>query len=71
MDEEDLNAPETAGLLPLTEEPSSRHPNAPKQRTPNPLPWPQLSVVLFARTCDALAGQSIHPYINQVRNKNV
>ena len=37
------------------------------QRKPNPLPWRQLSVVLFVETCDALAKQSIQPYINQVR----
>ena len=37
------------------------------QRKPNPLPWRQLSVVLFVETCDALAKQSIHPYIKQVR----
>jgi len=37
------------------------------QRKPNPLSWRQLSVVLFVETCDALAKQSIQPYINQVR----
>jgi len=37
------------------------------QRKPNPLPWPQLSVVLFVRACDALMTESIQPYINEVR----
>ena len=37
------------------------------RRKPNPLPWPQLSVVLLVKTCDATATQSINPYINEVR----
>ena len=37
------------------------------QSKPNPLPWPQLSIMLFVKTCDALATQSIKPFINEVR----
>lgn len=35
-------------------------------RVPNSLPWFQLSVVLLIRTCDAVATQSVYPYINQL-----
>jgi len=53
---------ESVPLLTQSEPEASRF-----QQKPNPLPWPQLSAVLFVKTCDALASQSIKPYINEVR----
>lgn len=66
--EDDNISTESIGLLHLSEAPN-RHERRQRPGTwnPNPLPWGQLSVVLFGRVCDALASQSIQPYINQVR----
>ena len=50
--------------VPLLE--SQSEPSRSKQKQ-NPLPWPQLSIVLFIKACDALVALSIQPYINQVR----
>jgi hypothetical protein len=47
---------ETAPLL------SSKNRN-PK---PHPLPWLQISIVLFLQICEPITSQSIYPYINQV-----
>ena len=55
---------ECAPLLPQSEFEASRF-----QREPNPLPWSQLSIMLFAQVCEQLALQSIQPYINQVRTR--
>ncbi|KAG5644661.1 hypothetical protein DXG03_008043 [Asterophora parasitica] len=37
-----------------------------KKRTPNPLPWLQLSIVLLLQVCEPITSQSIYPYINQL-----
>ena len=67
--EDDNTSTESIGLLHLSEA-TNGHERRRRTGTwnPNPLPWRQLSVVLFGRVCDALASQSIQPYINQVRN---
>ena len=44
----------------------SEHRLGRRVRKTSPLPWPQLSIVLFAKACDTLATQSIRPYITQV-----
>ena len=53
---------EDVPLLPQSESELSRF-----RWKSNPLPWPQLSAVLFVEVCDGLAAQSIKPYIYQVR----
>ena len=37
------------------------------QRKSDPLPWSQLSVALFVKTCDVLTALSMKPYNNEVR----
>jgi len=57
-----INAPtEDTALLTQSDRELAR-----RDRKPSPLPWPQLSIVLLVKACDALATQSIRPYITQV-----
>ena len=61
MDVIDARPTEDTALLAQSEDRLGR-----RIQKPNPLPWPQLSIVLFAKACDTLATQSIRPYIARV-----
>jgi len=42
-------------------------PSENRTRISHPLPWLQISIVLFLQICEPITSQSIYPYINQVR----
>jgi hypothetical protein len=62
-------SPEDAPLLHVSDRqpvPRGKHQ---RKRIANPLPWRQFSLVLFIKACDALASESMYPYINEVESQ--
>ncbi|KAF8220943.1 MFS general substrate transporter [Tricholoma matsutake] len=50
----------------VVNENTSLLPGQHKNRTPTPLPWFQISIVLFLQTCEPIISLSIYPFINQL-----